>query len=514
MNFKSKTMKNLLLFAFFLLGIEFTLFSQSTTPDFIKDSLDSYIDHALKEWNIPGVAVAIVKDGQVVLAKGYGKQSMARDEKVDENTLFMIGSNTKAFTGTVMAMLQYGNACSLNDKVVKWLPDFTMKDPWVTKELNLTDILCHRIGMETFQGDFMYWTSDLTKEGVIEKFGKLEPEYDFRTKWGYTNAGFLIAGQCIQKISSESWESNVKNKILIPLEMNRTLVTSTDLPLQKNIAAPHTLVFDTLKLVPYPAIDNLAPAGSISSSVNDMSHWLLCLLDNGLYKGKEVIPSPAIQETRKPRSIIGGSFSIFNHTHFRLYGLGWELMDYEGREVVSHTGGVNGFVTSVTLFPGEKLGIVILTNTDQNYFYEALKLEIMDAYLNLPYRNYSQLYRNYIKSGSEKELSAYRSQRDTISMHLRPAADLSNFTGHYLHPVYGFMDISKSGNRLKMTLEHHPNLTGNLECLGGNRFLCTYSDPIFGIKVIRFITDGTQVKSMKLRVADFVEGTEYVFDKK
>jgi CubicO group peptidase (beta-lactamase class C family) len=388
-----------------------------------------------------------------------------------------------------------------------------MKDPWITKELNLTDILCHRMGMETFQGDFMYWTSDLTKEGVIEKFGMLEPEYGFRTKWGYTNAGFLIAGQCIQKISNESWESFVKTRILDPLEMKSSLVVSTDLPAGNNIAAAHTVVYDTLKLVPYPAIDNLAPAGSISSSVNDMSHWLLCQLDSGEYNGKQVIPFSVIRETRKPQSIIGGSFSIFNRTHFRLYGLGWDLTDYEGREIVSHTGGVNGFVTSVTLFPEEKLGIVVLTNTDQNYLYEALKLEIMDAYLNLPFRNYSKLYLNYIKRGSGSQLSVYKSQRDTVSMQLKPATDLKNYTGHYIHPVYGYMDISKTGNVLRMSFEHHPNLIGILESLGGNRFLCTYNDPIFGIKVIPFATEGNKVKSLKLTVAEFIEDTEYVFVK-
>jgi CubicO group peptidase (beta-lactamase class C family) len=506
-------MKNLLFVSLLLFGIELSLFSQSKTPDFVRDSLDSYVNQALKDWNIPGVAVAIVKDGKVIIAKGYGKQSMSRTDNVDENTLFMIGSNTKAFTGTVMAMLQNSKACSLDDKVIKWIPDLKLKDPWVTKELNLTDILSHRIGMETFQGDFMYWTSNLSREGVIEKFGELQPEYGFRTKWGYTNAGFLIAGQCIQKITNESWESNVKNKIMIPLEMTRSLTISTELPLQKNIAAPHTLVFDTLKLLPYPVIDNLAPAGSISSSVSDMTHWVLCLLDNGKYNGNQVIPSEAIQETRKPRSIVGGSFSNFNRTHFTLYGLGWELQDYEGREIVSHTGGVNGFVTSVTLLPEEKLGIVVFTNTDQNYLYEALKLEIMDAYLNLPFRNYSKLYLSFFKRGTGRDLMAYKAEKDTIAMHPKPAADLKNYTGHYIHPVYGFMDVTKSGDKLKLSFEHHPALVGTLECLGGNRFLCTYNDPTFGIKILPFTMENDKVKSLKVRVADFVERTEYEFVK-
>lgn len=506
-------MKNILFLAVLFTVVEFSLLSQSPTPGFVKDSMDTYINQALKTWNIPGVAVAIVKDGKLILAKGFGKQSMNRNDEVDENTLFMIGSNTKAFTATLLSLLQYNKKCSLSDKVVKWLPDFRMKDPWVTRELNLTDILCHRIGMETFQGDFMYWTSDLTKSDVIKKFGELTPVYGFRSKWGYTNAGFLIAGECVQKISNESWESNIKNNFFVPLQMNRSLVISTGLPMQHNIAAPHTLVFDTLKLLPYPELDNLAPAGSISSSVNDMSHWLICLLDSGKYNGKSIIPFSVIQETRKPKSIIGGSFSIFNRTHFKLYGLGWELTDYEGLEVISHTGGVDGFVSSVTLLPEEKLGIVILTNTDQNYLFEALKLEILDAYLNLPYRNYSKLYFDYMKRGTDRELSYFKAQKDTIAMHLKPVTDLKYFTGHYIHPVYGYLDITQIGDKLKIKFEHHPNLTGTLECLGANRFLCTYNEPIFGIKVLPFKIDNNQVKSLKLRVADFIEFTDYEFVK-
>ncbi|MCU0462779.1 MAG: serine hydrolase [Bacteroidales bacterium] len=506
-------MKNYLLIALLFIGFEISLFSQSSVPGFVKDSLNTYINRALHEWNIPGVAVAVVKDGNLVVARGYGRQSIVGDDKVDENTLFMIGSNTKAFTGTILALLQYEEKCSLNDKIIKWLPDFTMKDPWVARELNLNDVLSHRIGMETFQGDFMYWTSALTRKEVLQKFGGLTPIYGFRSKWGYTNAGFLIAGECIQKISGQSWESIIRSRIFDPLQMNRTRALAAEMPLQQNIAAPHTLVFDTLKLLPYPVMDNLAPAGSVCSSVSDMSHWLICQLDSGRFNGKSVIPFSVIRETRQPRSVIGSSSSPFNRSHFSLYGLGWDLTDYEGREIVSHTGGVNGFVTSVTFLPEENLGIVVLTNTDENYFYEALKWEILDSYLNLPYRNYSQLYNKYFKLSSERKISVYKAQKDSVAMYLKPSISLKNFTGHYLHPVYGYLDITQADNRLKMTFEHHPNLVGNLEYLSGERFLCTYSDPVYGIKVLTFKIDNGKVKSVIVRVNDFIEFLPYEFVK-
>lgn len=506
-------MKNKLFLTVLFIGIELSLLSQNSVPVFVNDSLEIYINRALQDWNIPGVAVSIVKDGKLVLAKGFGKQSIVRNDKVDENTLFMIGSNTKAFTATLLSWLQYDKKCSLNDKVVKWLPDFIMKDPWITKELNLTDILCHRIGMETFQGDFMYWTSSLTKAQVIKKFGELTPLYGFRTKWGYTNAGFLIAGECIQKISNESWESNIQNRIFGPLQMTRSRAISAEMPLQQNIAAPHTLVFDTLKLLPYTIIDNLAPAVSISSSISDISHWLICQLDSGRYNGKLVIPFPVIQETRKPRSIIGNSQYPFNHSNFSLYGLGWRLTDYEGREIVSHTGGVNGFLTSITLIPEEKLGVAIFTNTDYNDFYAALRWEIVDAYLNLPYRNYSSLYLADSKLYKKEELIQYKAQKDTVAMHIKPSTDLKNFVGRYINPIYGYLDITLSNSTLKMTFEHHPNLLGTLESLGGNRFLCTYNDNGYGIKTLPFKIENKQVKSFQLRVGEVIDFTEYEFVK-
>lgn len=504
-------MRNLLLLAALFIGFASNTQSQINEPVFVRDSLDGYIERAMHSWNIPGLAVAIVKDNKVVLARGYGIRGLNDTRKVDENTLFMIGSNTKAFTATLLSWLQYDQKCSLNDKVVKWLPDFKMKDPWVGKELNLTDILCHRIGMETFQGDFMYWTSNLSRTEVIEKFGQLAPMYGFRTKWGYTNAGFGIAGECIRQITGESWEASVKKRIFDPLEMTGSVALSAAAASQPNIACPHTSVFDTLKVIPFPLIDNIAPAGSISSSVNDMSHWVICQLGNGQYNGKQVIPLAVIEETRKPQSIEGNSIRPFNTSHFRLYGLGWELSDYEGRKIVSHTGGVNGFVTSVTLVPEEKLGIVVLTNTDANNLYEALKWEILDAYLNLPYRNYSNFYLRLVRMSNARELESWKAMKDTVAMNIKTSLPISKFAGHYTHPVYGYLDIAADGKKLKMTFEHHPGLIGTLEPLGGSRFLCTYSDPGFGIKVLPFRIEDNNVKSFVLRVADFVEFTDYTF---
>jgi CubicO group peptidase (beta-lactamase class C family) len=490
------------LFPAFFLFCYYQLAAQpAALPAFVTDSLDAYVARGMERWQVPGVAVGIVKDGKLVLAKGYGVREPGRSAPVDANTLFMIGSNTKAFTGTALAMLAGEGRCSMDDRVKKWLPQFDMKDDWVENEANLADLVSHRIGMETFQGDFMYWTSGLSRGEVLQKFGKLTPRYSFRSKWGYTNAGFLAAGLCIEKISGQSWAGYLREHLFAPLGMGRTLALSAEIPAAANAARAHS--FDAggnMAVIPYGEIDNLAPAGSISSSINDMSHWAIALLDSGEYNGKTAIPL----------SIIGRS----GRGHYRLYGMGWALADYEGRELVSHTGGVNGFVTSFTLCPEENLAVMVFTNTDQNGFYQSLNYEIVDAFLGLPYKNYDDRYFNGYQQQRNAGIAATAAQRDTIAMHPATALPLTAYTGRYDHEAYGWLDITTEGDHLKLSLQHHPNLTAKLEALGGNRFLCTYSDPLFGVKPVHFEVADGQVKSFTLRTADFVEFTPYVFVKR
>jgi CubicO group peptidase (beta-lactamase class C family) len=497
-----------------LFTIHFSLYSQNEIPSFIKDSLDNYVTRAMEEWQIPGVAVGIVKNGKVVLLKGYGVKEMGKPGKVDEHTLFMIGSNTKAFTGIAIAMLDAEKKLSLDDKVQKWLPDFKLYDPWVAKEANIRDLLCHRLGFETFQGDFMYFDSDLTTAQVREKMGKLKPLYSFRGKWGYTNCAFMTAGEIIPKVTGQSWEDYLREKIFKPLGMNETIALTLEMPKANNRAMAHTVVMGELKMIPYGKIDNLAAAGSISSSVNDMSKWMLAQLDRGKLDDKQVIPAMAISQTWLPHSILGNGGTMYNRGHFALYGLGWFLEEYEGRKIVSHTGGVNGFVTSVTLLPEEKLGILVFTNTDANGFYEALKLEIRDAYLNLPYRNYSKVMLGRQKANEDQEQKAWKLKKDTIDM--KPAMSLpaAAYTGNYRHDVYGEMKIEQRNGILVATFEHHKGRYADLEPLGGNRFYAIFNDPLYGRKVWPFTVENGKVKSVVVTVADFVEFTPYVFERR
>ncbi|MGZ3871483.1 MAG: serine hydrolase [Mucilaginibacter sp.] len=481
---------------------------------FIKDSLDFYINRALTNWRIPGAAVCIIKDGKIVLMKAYGIKELGLPPKVDVNSLFMIGSNTKAFTATALAMLQADKKLSLDDKVTKYLPQFKLENKPAGEMAVIRDLLCHRLGFQTFQGDFTFYNTNLTRNDVIERLGMLKAAYPFRTKWGYTNAAFLTAGQIIPVVTGRAWETYMKDNIFAPLGMSNTLALSAELPKSLNRTVPHTLIDGRLSPIPYCQIDALAPAGAISSSVSDMSKWVMALLNDGKVGARQIIPAAAIAATRQAQDIMGEVSHLNGETNYELYGLGWMIQDYSGHHIVMHDGGVNGYLSSVTLVPKDNLGIVILTNTDQNSFFDALRWEIMDAYFKMPYRDYSDTYLAAYKNNAAVEQAADRKLRDSVALNLKPALSPSNYTGKYVNDLYGSLTITQGENNdLEIRFEHHPKMYTHLQPLGGNRFYATFSDPTLGKAIFPFTVQNGKVKGIRVKVADFVERDPYDFRK-
>jgi CubicO group peptidase (beta-lactamase class C family) len=482
---------------------------------FIKDSLDLYISKALTNWRVPGIAVCIVKDNKVVLMKGYGIKELGLMNKVDENTLFMIGSNTKAFTATALAMLQANKKLSLDEKVTKYIPEFKLEDKNASDQVLVRDLLCHRLGFQTFQGDFTFYNTNLTRQDVIQRLGKLKAAYPFRTRWGYTNAAFLTAGEIIPRVANgHSWEAYLKEAIFAPLGMGNTLALTADLPKSLNRTVPHTIVDGRLTPIPYCQIDELAPAGAISSSANDMSKWVLALLNDGKVGQRQVIPSAAIQATRQPQDIVGSVHHMNGETNFELYGLGWFIQDYSGHRLVMHDGGVNGYLSSVTLSPQDNLGIIILTNTDQNELFEALRWDILDAYFKQPFRNYSEGYLKEYKAKTTVELAEDKKLKDSVALMPKPLLLPNKYLGKYSNEFYGSMEVTQGeGSNLEMRFEHHPKMYALLKPLGGNRFYVTFSDPTLGKAVFPFTVQNGEVTGVRVKVADFVERGAYDFKK-
>jgi CubicO group peptidase (beta-lactamase class C family) len=295
-----------LLFNFFAATLTFA----QQQPSFIENNLDTYIKQGLKDWNLPGLAIAIVKDGKVVVMKGYGVKDIKTNEPVDENTLFMIASNSKLFTGTALAQLDEAKKLSLNDKITKYFPDYSVYEANTTAVLTIKDLLGHHLGTKTFQGDFTFWNTTLSRQQIIDKMKLLKPSMEFRQSYGYCNSCFLTAGQVIQQVSGKPWETYIQDSILTPLGMNNTYPLSTGIAERKGVSKPYTNAFTgKMAELPYDQIDNLAPAGSIVSCVKDVAKWLTMQLDSGKYEGKQIVSWRALQKTRDQNTIVSSRAS-------------------------------------------------------------------------------------------------------------------------------------------------------------------------------------------------------------
>jgi len=482
-------------------------------PAFITDSLDTYITREMQRWNIPGVAIAIVKDGKVIAMKEYGVRDLDSKQGVDENTLFRIGSCTKAFTATCVTLLDYQKKLSLEDHVTKWIPDFRMYDTCTTTDVRIRDILCHRLGLETFEGDFVNWNSTMTRMEIIHNLRNLKPVYPFRTTWGYCNAGFVTAGQIIQNVTGKTYEEFVKDNILDPLQMTRSSTSYNAIKTDNNAASAYTLVNNAISKIDYDNTDNMTPAASINSCAHDMANWLMMQLGNGMFNGTQVIPKEVLDETHTSQDVISDRYSqLFPAQHFSNYCLGWEAMDYAGKKVVSHDGGVYGFVTNVTLIPEENIGWVILTNTDVNNLYVSLQYQFLDAFMNLPYKNYSSIFYNFSKKGNDQQQKEIDEWKKTVAKKNPPPMDLKYFCGKYHNAAYGDVEVKLEKKQLVIHFQHH-NMTAILEYMDDTNFLCTYSDPEFAIKEVPFLLEEGKVKQMTLTCNDFIDFMTYDFMK-
>lgn len=505
-----------------LLVCVFTVRLHSQTPSFITDSLDAYIHQGLADWKIPGLAVAIVKDGKVVMAKGFGNRKANTTSPVDENTLFYIASNTKLFTGTAMALLEEQQKLVLDDKVKKYLPQFALYDSAATDLVTIRDLLAHRLGTKSFQGDFLYWDTDLTRQDVVRNIRRLKPAYPFRQEFGYSNQGYVTAAEIIPKVSGQSWETFIDSSILKPLNMTRTFMSSADVGQRSNVAYPYTTCCNAesqLTLIPYDNLDNLGPATGMISSINDMAKWLTMQLDSGRLDGKRVLPWAVLEKTRSANTIVSSDRMTTFPLGFQFYCLGTGLIDYAGTSVFAHAGACFGFRSTTTIVPQKKLGIMILTNQDNHFFHEALRFQILDAYLGVPHTNRHRYYFNRAKIRDQKNRDGIKTLASRVEKKLKPELPLSAYTGTYQNDLYGMLSITaesvKQGSpRLIVRFQHHPNLTGQLDYMDGNEFRLTFSNPRFGIFPITFSHNANQVDAVEFKATEFVDNDSYIFRKK
>jgi CubicO group peptidase (beta-lactamase class C family) len=413
---------------------------------------DGYVAQAMKDWKVPGLAIAIIKNDSIVMMKGYGTRTMNKNETVDEHTMFAIGSSSKAFTSTLVAMMVDAGKMKWDDPATRYLPDLQLFDPYVSRELTVRDLLTHRSGLT--RGDLVWYAGGYDRDEILRRVRFLKPTWSVRSRFGYQNIMYLAAGQAVAKTAGKSWDELVKERIFTPLGMSESNTTVAALQGKTNVATPHADINDTLRVVPWHNIDNIGPAGSINSNVFDMIKWVRFQLDGGKANGKPLVAASALGETHTPQMIIpiGADAKSFNpYTHLQAYGMGWFLQDYRGRELDQHGGNIDGMTAMVAVMPEEKLGMVILSNANGSPAPMLVMYRALDQLLGAPQRDWLAEQKKIYDKAHAMAKEAEQKRIAARVPNTKPSLPLEKYAGEYADSMYGDIVFKMNNGKLMMT---------------------------------------------------------------
>lgn len=461
------------------------VFQQSIAQPIGSSSVDSLVEKTLKTFDVPGIAVGIVKDGQVIHAKGYGVRSLNSNLKVNEQTLFGIASNSKAFTAAALAMLVDEGKLNWEDKVTDFIPEFKMYDPYVTENFTIADLLTHRSGLGLGAGDLMFFpdSNNFTRKDIIHNLRYLKQVSSFRTKFDYDNLLYIVAGEVLARVSGMSWEEYIEKRILAPLGMKNSAASFSRLSDKSNVVDPHAPVDGKVKVIRRDWSENANAAGGIYSNIADMSKWILLQLNNGKYGEKNLLKLFSQERQHEMWTIqtvipTGGGPTIYN-THFSGYGLGWFLRDAMGYLEASHTGGLAGIVTQVTLVPELNLGIVVLTNQQSGAAFTAITNTIKDSYFGIKGKDrVKEMHDRVVKgeANAKKITGELWASIDSVQKANTSKKDFAAYTGTYTDNWFGDVEITISNGKLFFASVRSKILAGEMFAYKGNSFIVKWND--------------------------------------
>jgi len=442
-------------------------------------AIDAYAAKARAEWNAPALAIAIVKNDSVVFAKGYGVLEKGGNKPVDENTLFAIGSSTKAFTTAALAMLVDEGKFKWDDRAAPFLPGWELGDPWVTREVTIRDLVAHRIGLD--RADYIWSGTDFSREDILRRQRYIGTNASFRLKFGYNNHMFLASGMLIERLTGKTWDMFVRQRIFDPLGMVRSNSSTKAFGSDPNVATPHARIGDTAVVIPWHNIDNVGPAGSINSSAREMAEWVRFQLANGKWRGQQLVSERSMDEMHAPQTVIPlepwfSTLSPVNHqmvpgTHFFLYGLGWFLQDYRGRKVVQHGGSIDGMRALVGMLPEERLGLVVLTNLNPSSVDEGIMFRVFDEYLGGTKRDWSADMLKEFNAAVRKGDEAARVAMGKPTPNTTPTLALDKYAGTYRDSAFGDVVVRQENGKLVLQAGR---LVADLEHWHYDTFKATY----------------------------------------
>lgn len=444
--------------------------------------LDAYVVRAMKTFEVPGISLAVVQNGQVVVAKGYGVRKLGDTTAVDSKTNFGIASNTKVMTATALGILVDEGKLRWDAPVVDYLPWFQMFDPFVTRELTIRDLLVHRSGLGLGAGDLLWWpASTYNRREIATRIRHITPATSFRAAYAYDNVLYLVAGEVIESLSGQSWEDFVTARILKKAGMAGTTVRHSDAAKGGNMAAPHAEVDGKVRpIAPFDS-DNTNPAGGVNSNAADMAKWMNVVLARGKLADGTRLMSEATW-----RNITTGVTPVpigtpapelaAQRANFRAYGLGLNVQDYRGHTMLIHSGGLPGYVSRVMMFPDAGLGISVLTNQESGAAFDSIAYRLADHFLGAPATDWVDAYQKVnarqAASFAEVETRAATS-RNAAS---KPSLPLAGYAGKYNDPWYGDITIEQQGENLVMRFGHTPSLIGDLEHYQYDTFVVKWRD--------------------------------------
>ena len=468
------------LIAIFFCVFSFSILAQPITSP----QIDALVEKTLKTFDVPGIAVAVVKDGKIIHAKGYGVRSLSTKQKVDENTLFGIASNSKAFTVAALGMLIDEGKLKWDVRVTDYIPEFKLYSPYVTDAFTIRDLLTHRSGLGLGAGDLMFWpdSNNFTLNDVIHNLRYLKPVSGFRTKYDYDNLLYIVAGTVVSRVSGMPWEDFIETKIMKPLGMTQSAASFKRLKNKSNVIDPHAPVDGVVKVIRRDWSQVADPAGGIYSNLTDMCKWIIMQMDNGKYGDKlknQLFSETVHEEMWTPQTIIPVRGATTYNTHFASYGLGWFLSDEKGYKVPTHTGGLAGIVTQVTLIPELKLGIIVFTNQQSGAAFTSITNTIKDSYYGMPATDRVKQYHDRVverEADAKKITDDIWKDIDAAQKTNTGKTDINLYVGTYKDPWFGDVAISIKNGKLWFDSKRSFLLTGEMLPYKGNTFVVKWND--------------------------------------
>jgi CubicO group peptidase (beta-lactamase class C family) len=480
------------------------------------DDLTAYIEKARVQWAMPGLAVTIVKDDKVVMARGFGVREIGKAARVDEHTIFALSSMGKAFAAAAVGTVVDEGKIGWDDPIVKHLPWFQMSDPWVTRQVTLRDLLSHKSGM----GDETWAATNASREELVRRVRNMNQVSSFRSHYNYSNVGITTAGLAAAAAAGLDWHTLMRSRILQPLHMDSSTtdlstlwdpadvapcyLCSLDHPVgiersrNRNIVMPHVWEDGKTKVIPWRTVENIAPAGSINSNAVDMAQWLRLQLGHGMYDDRRVLSGAALKEMHSPQNVIRANELPIGETlveapdrfHFWAYGLGWRMNDYRSRKMIWHTGGITGFYSIMALLPDANLGVVVLTNSwrsSPNLLTYAIVLRVFDAYLRATPEDWStELLARSEEQRAHEEEAQRRLEAARITT-TSPSLRLDAYSGRYVHPAHDEMKIEMQNGQLRARFPS--TLSGTLEHWQFDTFRVRWDSPSRSPTFATFVLD-------------------------